>query len=130
MSCHTFRPSSATRTIEDGYDYRAIKVLIGHSNVTTTRIDEHGLDRGGRSPGARPRRCSNRSMQLGRALDSSHRRLTLSLPTCRCRGSSCRLKEIRESVRSPTRMTRQRVPLWLGLKTRQSNYKLGALKVR
>jgi hypothetical protein len=48
MSCHTFRPSFATRTIEDGYDYRTIQELIGHSNVTTTRIDTHGLDRGGR----------------------------------------------------------------------------------
>ena len=97
------------------------------SSWETTTIYTHVLKGwAAGASGARPTCCSHRSLRLGRAPDSSHRRLTFSDPTCRCRGSSCRLKEIRKSARGGTRMTRQRTPLWLGLEIGQSNYKLAA----
>jgi hypothetical protein len=48
---------------EDGYEIRAVQELLGHSDVRTTMIYTHVLNRGGRgarNPGARllRRRCS------------------------------------------------------------------------
>jgi len=53
VTSHSFRHSFATHLLVSGYDIRTVQELLGHTDVKTTMISTHVLNKGGqgvRSP--------------------------------------------------------------------------------
>ena len=45
VSCHTFRHCFATHLLESGYNIRMVQELMGHTDVKTTEIYTHVMEK-------------------------------------------------------------------------------------
>ncbi|HKK68573.1 MAG TPA: tyrosine-type recombinase/integrase [Bacteroidales bacterium] len=45
VTCHTLRHSFATHMLEDGINIRVLQELMGHSDVTTTEVYTHVMQK-------------------------------------------------------------------------------------
>lgn len=68
VTCHTFRHTFATQLLQSGYDIRTVQELLGHTDVRTTMIYTHVLNKGGfgvRSPADVPPGTRNTASPAG-----------------------------------------------------------------